>query len=42
MRHVRQVGGGKEYDGDKESIKHGKECRLNCPTESNPSVADIN
>ena len=42
IRHLRQVGSGKEYDGDKESIKHGKECRLNCPTESNPSVADIN
>ena len=42
IRHLRQVGRGKEYDGDKESIKHaGKECRLNCPTESNPSVADI-
>ena len=27
MRHVRQVGGGKEYDGDRKSIKHGKGCR---------------
>ena len=41
MRHVRQVGGGKEYDGDRKSIKHGKGCRLNCQTESNKSVADI-
>ena len=37
MRHVRLVESGKKYNGD----EWGKECHLNCQTESKLSAADI-